>query len=201
MQLVYEARVIGNKEYFQKIKGVSFMTKRLNNAEVVRRILREDMDNILKDEDIIHLLLDRKVSENVIDSHREIATRGEKIADHLAVVAGSWSFILVFGAVIILWILINNVVLTVHAFDPYPFILLNLVLSCLAAIQAPVIMMSQNRQEKKDRLRAENDYRVNLKSELIVEDLHVKLDRLIEQQEQICARLELLEAKKQRSEN
>lgn len=178
------------------LKKSDFHPKRLNNAEIVRQILREDMDNILEDEDIIHLLLDRQVSENLNHSNQETATKGDKIADRLAEVAGSWTFILGFGTVLILWILINTVVFTVHAFDPYPFILLNLVLSCVAAIQAPVIMMSQNRQEKKDRLRAENDYRVNLKSELIVEDLHTKLDRLIEQQEQIRTRLEVLEKKK-----
>lgn len=172
------------------------MPKKLNNAEIVRQILSEDMDDITEDEDIIHLLLNRQVSENLNYSHQETATKGEKIADRLADVAGSWSFILGFCTVLILWILINTVVFTVHAFDPYPFILLNLILSCVAAIQAPVIMMSQNRQEKKDRLRAENDYRVNLKSELIVEDLHAKMDRLIEQQDKICARLEALEIKK-----
>lgn len=172
------------------------MPKRLNNAEIVRQILHEDMDNILEDEDIIHLILDRQVAENLNHSHQETEKKGDRIADRFAEVAGSWSFIIVFGIILILWILINTVVFTVHAFDPYPFILLNLILSCVAAIQAPVIMMSQNRQEKKDRLRAENDYRVNLKSELIVEDLHAKLDKLIEQQEQIRARLEVLEVKK-----
>lgn len=169
------------------------MTKQLDNAEVVRRILSEDMENILEDEDIIHLLLERKVSENVNHSHKETATTGDKIADRLAEVAGSWTFILGFATMLILWLLINTIILSTHAFDPFPFILLNLVLSCVAAMQAPVIMMSQNRQEKKDRIRAENDYRVNLKSELIVEDLHTKLDKLIKQQEQICNRLEKLE--------
>ncbi|WP_312433316.1 DUF1003 domain-containing protein [Lacrimispora sp.] len=172
------------------------MSKTLNNAEIVRQILCEDMENISEDEDIIHLLLNRQVAENLNYRHQETATKGDRIADRLANVAGSWSFILGFCTVLILWILINSVLFAVHAFDPYPFILLNLILSCVAAIQAPVIMMSQNRQEKKDRLRAENDYRVNLKSELIVEDLHVKMDKLIEQQEQIRARLEALEIKK-----
>jgi uncharacterized membrane protein len=177
------------------------MPKKLNNTEIVRQILHEDMDNILEDEDIIHLILNQQVSENLNHSNKKTEKKGEKIADRFAEVAGSWSFIIGFGAMLVLWILINTVVFTVHAFDPYPFILLNLILSCIAAIQAPIIMMSQNRQEKKDRLRAENDYRVNLKSELIVEDLHEKLDKLIEQQEQICARLEVLEVKKQRTED
>ena len=176
------------------------MPKRLNNADIVHQILREDMEDILEDEDIIHLILNRQVSENLNHSPQVTTTKGDRIADRFAEVAGSWAFILGFSIVLILWILINTVVFTVHAFDPYPFILLNLVLSCIAAIQAPVIMMSQNRQEKKDRLRAENDYRVNLKSELIVEDLHAKLDTLIEQHEQILARLDVLE-KKPRSED
>lgn len=172
------------------------MSNRLSNEEIVRQILCKDMENISEEEDIIHLLLNQQVAENLNNSHQDTATKGDRIADRLASVAGSWRFILGFGAVLMLWILINTVVITVHAFDPYPFILLNLILSCVAALQAPVIMMSQNRQEKKDRLRAENDYRVNLKSELIVEDLHAKLDKLVERQEQICARLEALEVNK-----
>lgn len=172
------------------------MQKQLNKAEIVSQILNEDLENILEDEDIIHLILEKKVSENLNHSHQANVTKGDKIADRLAQVAGSWTFIISFITVLILWIVINTVVFTTHAFDPYPFILLNLVLSCVAAIQAPVIMMSQNRQEEKDRLRAENDYRVNLKSELIIEDLHIKLDKLMEQHEQILAKLEVFEKEK-----
>lgn len=169
------------------------MLKQLNNAEIVSQILNEDLENMQEDEDIIHLIVEKKVSENLNHKHQMNVTKGEQIADRLAQVAGSWTFIISFVSILILWILINTVVFTTHAFDPYPFILLNLVLSCVAAIQAPVIMMSQNRQEEKDRLRAENDYRVNLKSELIIEDLHVKLDKLMEQHEQILTKLEVLE--------
>ncbi|HEY5585417.1 MAG TPA: DUF1003 domain-containing protein [Ruminiclostridium sp.] len=107
----------------------------------------------------------------------------------MAEVAGSWHFIISFGVILLFWIILNTYVLF-KSFDPYPFILLNLVLSCIAALQAPVIMMSQNRQEKKDRIRAENDYKINLKSELIVEDLHSKLDKLISNQERIILRLD-----------
>lgn len=109
-------------------------------------------------------------------------TYGERLADRVATFGGSWTFILCFAGVLVVWITINAVVLLGRAFDPYPFILLNLVLSCLAALQAPVIMMSQNRQEAKDRRRAENDYRVNLKAELEIRHLHSKLDLLVTQQ-------------------
>jgi uncharacterized membrane protein len=107
---------------------------------------------------------------------------GERLADRIADFGGSWTFILLFGGVILVWILINTIFLLAHPFDPYPFILLNLMLSCLAAVQAPVIMMSQNRQEARDRLRSENDYRVNLKAELEIRHLHEKLDHLLQHQ-------------------
>ncbi len=109
-------------------------------------------------------------------------TLGERVADGVADFGGSWKFILIFGAVLLAWIAVNTLVLVARPFDPYPFILLNLVLSCLAAIQAPVIMMSQNRQEAKDRMRAEHDYRVNLKAELEIRHLNAKLDLLITSQ-------------------
>ena len=112
----------------------------------------------------------------------EEASLGERLADQIADFGGSWTFILLFGGVILVWVLINTIVLLGRAFDPYPFILLNLFLSCLAALQAPVIMMSQNRQEARDRLRSENDYRVNLKAELEIRQLHEKLDHLLQHQ-------------------
>ena len=106
----------------------------------------------------------------------------ERLADGIARFGGSWTFILCFGAFLALWIVINTLVLSLHRPDPYPFILLNLILSCLAAIQAPVIMMSQNRQETKDRLRSQNDYQINLKAELEIRHLHDKLDHLLSHQ-------------------
>ncbi|MFN3652718.1 MAG: DUF1003 domain-containing protein [Armatimonadota bacterium] len=109
-------------------------------------------------------------------------TVGERIADRVAEFGGSWRFILSFGAFLAVWILVNSTLLVVRPWDPYPFILLNLLLSCLAALQAPIIMMSQNRLEAKDRLRAENDYRVNLKAELEIRSLHAKLDLLLSHQ-------------------
>ncbi|MGH6943366.1 MAG: DUF1003 domain-containing protein [Geminicoccaceae bacterium] len=107
---------------------------------------------------------------------------GERLADKIADFGGSWTFILLFAGFILVWVVINTIVLMVRPFDPYPFILLNLFLSCLAAIQAPIIMMSQNRQEARDRLRSENDYRVNLKAELEIRQLHEKLDHLLQHQ-------------------
>ncbi|UCG15024.1 MAG: DUF1003 domain-containing protein [Deltaproteobacteria bacterium] len=106
-------------------------------------------------------------------------TFGEQLADKMAEFGGSWTFVLCFFGFLVAWMLINSVVLLWRPFDPYPYILLNLVLSCLAAMQAPVIMMSQNRQEDKDRLRSENDYRVNLKAELQIRHLNEKMDHLI----------------------
>lgn len=109
-------------------------------------------------------------------------TFGEKVSDKLAEFGGSWTFIGCFAAVMVSWISINSLALFSKPFDPYPFILLNLVLSCLAAIQAPIIMMSQNRQEKKDRIRAESDYLVNVRAELEIRQLHAKLDILLSHQ-------------------
>ncbi|MCW7474085.1 DUF1003 domain-containing protein [Leptospira levettii] len=109
----------------------------------------------------------------------EAITLGEKISDKVASFGGSWKFIIAFFSVLILWILGNSFYLYFNAFDPYPFILLNLILSCVAAIQAPIIMMSQNRQEVKDRIRSENDYKINLKSEIEIRTLHEKVDHLL----------------------
>ena len=106
-------------------------------------------------------------------------TFGERLADKVAAFGGSWRFIITFGVIIAVWIGVNSIMLLMRPFDPYPFILLNLVLSCLAALQAPIIMMSQNRQESKDRLRSEHDYQVNLKAEIEIRQLHIKLDQLI----------------------
>jgi uncharacterized membrane protein len=122
------------------------------------------------------------LSEDVEAQFQKKLSLGERLADRIADFGGSWSFIMLFGGVIVVWVLINTIFLLGGAFDPYPFILLNLILSCLAALQAPVIMMSQNRQEARDRLRSENDYRVNLKAELEIRHLHEKLDHLLQHQ-------------------
>lgn len=147
----------------------------------------EDVENELEDEEIIHLVLQKTVAENINhgklnNKKKSDNTFGQKAADNLAKFAGSWKFVIGFGTFLICWI-IFNIYLGQKSFDPYPFILLNLILSCLAAIQAPLIMMSQNRQEEKDRRRAENDYKVNLKTEIIIQDIHKKLDEIIKNQE------------------
>jgi uncharacterized membrane protein len=168
------------------------MAEKLTKAEIVNRILGGEIDDMQSSEELIHLLLSRTVTKNVDRRSGDRLTFGERVADRIAKVAGSWSFIFSFIAFLVLWIA-GNVFLLSAGFDPYPFILLNLFLSCVAALQAPVIMMSQNRQEEKDRVRAENDYKVNLKAEIIIEDLHAKLDRLIENQGKIQERLAALE--------
>ena len=116
------------------------------------------------------------------DESQENLTNGQRIADKVAEFGGSWTFIISFGIFITLWICLNVYILKNYAYDPYPFILLNLILSCIAALQAPIIMMSQNRQEEKDRARSKKDYLINLKSELEIRNLHEKLDHLMIQQ-------------------
>lgn len=150
-----------------------------NKMDILKAIM-EDVEEELSDEEILHLILDKTISKN--EGGKETYTFGQKAADKLAKFAGSWRFIIIFAAMLAIWIVINHA-MSGKAFDPYPFILLNLLLSCTAAIQAPLIMMSQNRQEEKDRLRAENDYKVNLKTEIIIEDIHRKLDQILMNQQ------------------
>ena len=135
------------------------------------------------DQDVVESLKEQELlSTNInVEFDREL-TFGERLADKVAEFGGSWRFIMAFAAILVVWIIINTAVLLARPFDPYPFILLNLVLSCLAAIQAPVIMMSQNRLEAKDRLRGEYDYRVNLKAELEIRHLNMKVDQLLTHQ-------------------
>jgi uncharacterized membrane protein len=122
------------------------------------------------------------ISKNINTEFERRLTFGERVADRVAEFGGSWRFIISFFFVLVAWIAINSIVLLLRPFDPYPFILLNLVLSCLAAIQAPIILMSQNREESKDRLRSEHDYRVNLKAELEIRALGEKIDHLVSHQ-------------------
>ena len=147
-----------------------------------RKLLKDVLDDIrqdMSDEEVLALLANRKISVRP-DSEKKY-TLGQRAADAIAKFAGSWAFIFSFTGVLVLWMVIN-VILAAKAFDPYPFILLNLVLSCVAAIQAPLIMMSQNRQEEKDRRRAENDYKVNLKTEIMIEDLYDKINAILAKQ-------------------
>ena len=141
----------------------------------------------MSDEEVLNLLADSKISVSP-ESEKKKYTLGQRAADVIAKFAGSWAFIFSFTGVLVLWMIVNTL-LAAKAFDPYPFILLNLVLSCVAAIQAPLIMMSQNRQEEKDRRRAENDYKVNLKTEIMIEDLYDKVNAILAKQSALEKRL------------
>jgi uncharacterized membrane protein len=131
-----------------------------------------------RDRRVIAGVARRMHAQNLNQVFDERLTLGQRLADSVATVGGSWGFIIGFGLFLVVWALVNGVLLATHAFDPYPFIFLNLLLSMLAAIQAPVIMMSQNRQAQKDRLAAALDYEVNVKAETAIAELHDKVDRL-----------------------
>jgi uncharacterized membrane protein len=122
------------------------------------------------------------ITRKLCETDESAMTFGERLSDKVAKFGGSWRFIIIFMAVLWIWILVNSLILGAKAFDPFPYILMNLILSCIAAIQAPIIMMSQNRKEAKDRQRAENDYMVNLKSEIEIRNLHRKMDLNMEDQ-------------------
>lgn len=152
----------------------------------------KEIDQLLSDEnehlDKLHRIVEETLKseeliiKNLLNPPLEALTKGQKISDKVARFGGSWRFIILFGIVLTAWIVFNVVTITKYAFDPYPFILMNLILSCIAALQAPIIMMSQNRQEEKDRMRSENDYLVNLKAEMEIRSLHQKMDVLLEEQ-------------------
>lgn len=150
-------------------------------AQYVREILDTEKDELSSlEENIMQSMKDHEMTaKNInIEFDRQLSF-GDRVSDHLADFAGSWTFISIFTAVFLVWIGINTIVLVLRPFDPYPFILLNLVLSALAAIQAPVIIMSQNRQENRDRMNAEHDYQVNLNAEMEIHQLHRKIDHLL----------------------
>ena len=147
-------------------------------------LLNSNIDE--KDEqELLDLLVDQPISIDVDKEEDSKKTFGDVIADKVSDIAGSWGFIIAFTLFLVFWIVLNGVILKENALDEYPFILLNLLLSCIAALQAPIIMMSQNRQAKKDSLRNHNDYRIDLKSELILEELHDKIDLILEQQKEL----------------
>ncbi|HEY9211391.1 MAG TPA: DUF1003 domain-containing protein [Ancylobacter sp.] len=153
-------------------------------ADYIAQTLREEKGDLgqLERDVVESLARDELLSENVEAELDESRTFGERASDLIASFGGSWTFILSFCAFIVVWMCINIAIASAERFDPYPFILLNLVLSCVAALQAPVIMMSQRRQEAKDRSRSENDYRVNLKAELEIRHLHEKIDHMLTSQ-------------------
>lgn len=157
--------------------------KQISNKEIIAMIEQSD-NHIRKLHDIVKKTLEEEqlIVNNLLHPPKEMLSRGQAISDKVARFGGSWKFIILFTVILMLWILYNTVVAKNEQFDPYPFILMNLVLSCVAALQAPIIMMSQNRQEEKDRQRSENDYLVNLKAELEIRSLHQKVDVLLEDQ-------------------
>jgi uncharacterized membrane protein len=153
-------------------------------AQFVAQALEEQKGELSTLEaDVIKSLREHEIiSRDTEQQYEAQRTAGERIADRVAEFGGSWKFILIFAGVLVGWIILNTLILVRNQFDPYPYILLNLVLSCLAAVQAPIIMMSQNRQEARDRMHAQHDYEVNLKAELEIRQLHWKLDQLQQHQ-------------------
>ena len=166
---------------------MNYKNNKNNKKKIIEELLHES-DMEMTDEELIGEILSTKVTENY--EKTEKVSFGQKAADAVARFAGSWAFIFSFVAIMIIWMILN-VILAANAFDAYPFILLNLVLSCIAAIQAPLIMMSQNRQEEKDRRRAENDYKVNLKTEIMIEDLYDKVNAIFALQKELLKELRL----------
>jgi uncharacterized membrane protein len=152
--------------------------------EYVKDVLEDELGELSAlDNEVIESLQQHEIlSSDIAKQFETKLTFGERLSDRIASFGGSWRFISLFGAVLFGWIILNGILLFNRGFDPYPFILLNLILSCLAAIQAPIIMMSQNRAEARDRLRGENDYKVNLKAELEIRHLHEKIDHLLRRQ-------------------
>lgn len=160
------------------------MVEKRNKKELVKILIKDQklLDNV-NEEELMDMLLDENIAVDVDKEAEEKATRSEKIADKLTEVAGSWGFIIGFISFLLIWILLNLFFL--KDIDPYPFILLNLLLSCLAALQAPIIMMSQNRQSKKDSLRSRQDYKTDLKSELILEEIHDDMEEILKNQRKL----------------
>ena len=163
--------------------------------EYLQKLLIDEKGELSNlEKDVIDKLSEyESISENVEKEFISNLTFGEKLSDLIASFGGSWKFIIIFGFILFFWISINAFVLLTKPFDPYPFILLNLLLSCLAAVQAPIIMMSQNRQEARDRNRAEQDYKINLKAELELRQLHQKVDHLLIQQWERMAEIQELQ--------
>lgn len=154
------------------------------NDDEIQKLFATENEHLKK----LHRIVSESMKEealivaNLLNPPQEILTRGQKLSDKVARFGGSWMFIISFGVVLFAWIIFNVIMPSREIFDPYPFILMNLVLSTIAALQAPIIMMSQNRKEEKDRKRAENDYLINLKAELELRSLHQKIDLLLEEQ-------------------
>lgn len=172
------------KSEFPEFSDKSFISieelNKFRRLYLTKLVEQEKGELAVIDLDVMVAIRDNSIlSENLEEKTQSKLTLGQRLADKIATFGGSWTFIIIFFSFLALWIAINVWLLTLKAFDPYPFILLNLILSCLAAIQAPIIMMSQNRQEEKDRYRAEHDYKINLKAELEIKLLSEKIDHLL----------------------
>lgn len=181
MEMVHDSVLKIIQEQHPDIRKKGYIcSKDLNTyrVEFIKRILEKEKGELSEiEEEVIRSIKDHDtVAKDINQEYEQRITVGERISDKLASFGGSWKFIISFVMVLLLWIALNSAGILAKLFDPYPFILLNLVLSCLAAIQAPIILMSQNRQDDKDRLRSDYDYRVNLKAELEIRHLHQKLD-------------------------
>lgn len=162
-----------------------------SKKELVKILIKnQNLINNVKEEELVDMLLEENIAIDVDKEEEQKASFKEKLADKLTNVAGSWSFIIIFILFLIFWMIINVTIF--KDLDPYPFILLNLLLSCLAALQAPIIMMSQNRQSKKDSLRSRQDYKTDLKSELILEEIHDHIENVLKNQKKLIKLLENL---------
>ena len=180
-----------NLFFFGILIMVSIMEKKKTKKEIVKMLLKNNELDEKDEEELIDLLIDQPISIDIDKQEEAKMTFGDRVADRVSEVAGSWGFILGFCLFLLFWIVLNVIVLsTGNQLDPYPFILLNLLLSCIAALQAPIIMMSQNRQAAKDSLRNQNDYRTDLKSEIILEELHHQMENISKNQRKILRILE-----------
>ena len=173
------------------------MEKRKTKKDIVKMLLRNNELDERDEEELIDLLFDQPIAIDVDKQEESKMTFGDRISDKVREVCGSWGFIILFVIFLSFWVILNVVILSEgDAIDPYPFILLNLVLSTISALQAPIIMMSQNRQAAKDSLRNQNDYRTDLKSELILETLHDQMDAILRNQKRILRYIEAVEVEK-----
>ena len=178
------------------------MEKRKTKKDIVKMLLRNNELDERDEEELMDLLFDRPIANDVDTQEEAKMTFGDRVSDKVSEVCGSWGFIILFIIFLAFWVILNVVVLSSDdAIDPYPFILLNLLLSTISALQAPIIMMSQNRQAEKDSLRNQNDYRTDLKSELILETLHDQMDAILRNQKRILRYIETVEVEKINEEN
>lgn len=170
---------------FKREQYISVSELNYFREKYISNLLIEELGELTQlEETVLVSLKEQSTLTDKLDNEVAPLTTGQRLADKVASFGGSWRFIISFGIFLLCWILLNVLIFQNKGYDPYPFILLNLILSCIAALQAPVIMMSQNRQEEKDRERSKKDYMINLKSELEIRMLHDKIDHLIMHQQQ-----------------